>query len=186
MNARRVFGVVVFLSAGAACGGTVVLGKSLDSGTDVTAVTDGANACFAAGGSCLDPGGACFGKQSDLSCGASQTCCLPASTSHEGGAPGEASTSGETAASSDASSAPAVGSPACEDEPCVLCADGYYHCHSSVYPPCPADISVNTKCSGSGADNLGCITCSSTADGGLWQCRASSGKWNVTAYACTP
>jgi hypothetical protein len=81
---------------------------------------------------------------------------------------------------------PEVGSPACEDEPCVLCSDGDYHCHASVYPPCPAGVSQNTNCVGSGVGSVGCFVCDSDGKGDVWRCTASDGNWTLVPYDCTP
>ena len=81
---------------------------------------------------------------------------------------------------------PAVGTPACEDVPCILCADGYYHCHSLLFTPCVAGISTTMNCVSDAVPSTGCLTCSSTGVGSVWEC--ADGGWDVllNEYACTP
>ena len=81
---------------------------------------------------------------------------------------------------------PAVGTPACEDVPCILCADGYYHCHSLIYTPCMAGISTTMNCANDAIPSTGCLTCSSDGGGSVWECGDSG--WNVqfNTYWCTP
>jgi hypothetical protein len=83
-----------------------------------------------------------------------------------------------------ADAAPPVGSPACEDQPCVLCSDGYYHCHQSVYPQCPIGVSTGQNCAAYNIPSYGCFTCGADGDGYLWQC--ASGAWDLGSFACTP
>ena len=91
-----------------------------------------------------------------------------------------------TTAPEDAGPPPAVGSPACEDVPCVLCADDYYHCHASVYAPCPPGLHTGTNCLGSEIPTEGCFSCASDGHGWLWQCTVADGGWNLTSFDCTP
>ena len=81
---------------------------------------------------------------------------------------------------------PPVGTPECQDQPCILCSDGYYHCiGGSVYSPCPANLDAGASCTGTGVSHIGCFSCASNGQGDLWQC-LSDGGWNITAYDCTP
>jgi hypothetical protein len=82
---------------------------------------------------------------------------------------------------------PAVGTPACEDVPCILCADGYYHCHALIYTACMAGISTTMNCVNDAIPSTGCLTCSSDGGGSVWEC-ASDGGWDVqfNEYLCTP
>jgi hypothetical protein len=80
---------------------------------------------------------------------------------------------------------PAVGTPGCEDLPCVLCADGYYHCHAQVYSPCPAGINTSMNCLDDAIPSTGCFACGSNGSGNVLQCE-SGGGWNLTPYTCTP
>lgn len=91
-----------------------------------------------------------------------------------------------TAEAPDAASGPQAGSPACEDGPCILCSDGYYHCHSFVFSPCPGGISASTDCVGYGIPSYGCFSCPSGGSGDLWQCTTGDGQWSLTAFDCTP
>jgi hypothetical protein len=81
--------------------------------------------------------------------------------------------------------APAVGSPACEDDGCVFCSDGYYHCQpSGVYPPCPVGISTADSCGAYDVLTYGCFTCGAAGEGYLWLC--PSGLWSLVPFGCTP
>jgi hypothetical protein len=81
---------------------------------------------------------------------------------------------------------PAVGTPACENLPCILCADGYYHCHSLIYTPCMADVSMTMNCVNDAIPTTGCLTCSNDGGGSVWEC--GDGGWNVqfNEFECTP
>lgn len=80
---------------------------------------------------------------------------------------------------------PAVGTPACQDVPCVLCADGYYHCHSEVYTPCAPGIDTSMSCLADGIPGTGCFACDANGSGNLWQCETDGG-WSLSPYGCTP
>jgi hypothetical protein len=95
-----------------------------------------------------------------------------------------ASRDAQADAPGDAAMLPEVGSPACEDVPCVLCADGNYHCHTQVYPPCMAGISTSMNCESDGIP-YGCFMCASDGGGDLWECVADGG-WDLSSYECTP
>jgi hypothetical protein len=87
--------------------------------------------------------------------------------------------------SEEADAAPPVGSPACEDQPCVLCGDGYYHCiGGTVYSHCPTGLSTGQSCTAYNIPSYGCFTCGADGKGYLWQC--ASGAWDLSQYACTP
>jgi hypothetical protein len=83
-----------------------------------------------------------------------------------------------------ADAAPPVGSPACEDQPCILCSDGYYHCHATVYPQCPIGISTGQTCTAYSIPSYGCFTCFADGTGYQWQC--TSAGWSLSQYTCTP
>jgi hypothetical protein len=85
----------------------------------------------------------------------------------------------------DAASGPKVGTPACQDVPCVLCDDGNYHCHSAVFPVCPGGISANSDCTPYDIPSYGCFSCPSDGNGNLWQCMRD-GKWRLSLFFCSP
>jgi hypothetical protein len=86
----------------------------------------------------------------------------------------------------DGGTLPAVGTPACEDVPCILCADGYYHCHTLIYSACMAGISTVMNCVNDTIPSTGCLTCSGDGGGSVWEC--DDGGWDVqfNEYECTP
>lgn len=96
-----------------------------------------------------------------------------------------ASSLADTAVPSDSEGgAPAVGSPGCEAVPCILCADGNYHCHSSVFPPCSAGVSTSTNCTSYNLPSYGCFYCPNDGNGSLFQCM--DGGWDLSPFDCTP
>jgi hypothetical protein len=93
---RRLFGVLVFLLAGGACGGTVLLGSPTDGGTEQT------SPCVAGGGSCIGPNVSCTSTEPELSCGTTgEACCGAHPTTWTDDASGADDTSGGTGAEDD-------------------------------------------------------------------------------------
>jgi hypothetical protein len=158
-------------------------GKALDSGSvvdgqnaDETAVPDGSSS--RADSATVDTGLRDAGDDSTLS-------------EHDGSLDGGADVQTDsTVITFDGSpgdgldAAPPVGSPACDDEPCILCNDGNYHCHTSVYPQCQIGITTSRSCMMYNLPSYGCFTCSAEGTGYLWQCTAET--WALTSFACTP
>jgi hypothetical protein len=165
----------VMLLAIASCGGATVAPSDAGPGSDVTSGADSTGG--SSGSSSGSVGGHEDGGSEDGSMG------TPEDGAVTDAPPGPPDVT--TTAPDDAGSPPAAGSPACVDVPCVICADGYYHCHSLVFPPCPAGLSTSTSCSGDNIPTYGCFWCPSEGNGWLWQC-GDGGGWILTNFACTP
>lgn len=173
--ATVLFGLAMGLVLAMGCGGKVAeLGASGDAGS---ADSSGGSSEESSGGRSAGSSGGSSGD----SFGASSTG-GGNSTGSSGGSSG--GISGSSSGGLTATSPPAVGTPACEDVPCILCGDGYYHCHSSVYPPCMSGISMTMNCANDAIPSYGCFVCGSNGKGNVWQC--TDGTWDLNSYDCTP